>query len=198
LDVSQTAREKGIFLQIPRMITILQEIGFTKALRYVLFSFWQYVFDLMAISPLRVWFLRLFGARIGNNVVIGRIRFMNLYRTGIGGMTIGDYCFLGDGAAFDLAREITLEDHVTVSFDVLVLTHTNVGFTNHPLQKYMPTEAKPVLLKNGCFIGARSLILSGLTVGERAAVAAGAVVTQDVAPGTLVGGVPAKLLRNVK
>ena len=175
-----------------------KEVGIGKITRYFLFSLWQYVFAIMFISPLRVWFLRLFGAKIGENVVIERIRLINLYRTGIGGITIGKNCFLGDGVTLDLAKRITLEDDVTLSFDVMVLTHTNVGYRHHPVQKFIPSVAEPVRLKKGCFVGVRTVILPGITIGEGAAVAAGAVVTKDVHHGTLVGGVPAKVIRRFK
>lgn len=173
----------------------LKEVGIGKALRYVFFSLWQYLFAMMFVSPLRVGTLRLFGARIGKNTVIERIRLINLYRTGIKGLTIGDNCFLGDGVALDLAERITLEDNVTLSFDAMILTHTNVGYKDHPVQAHIPSVAEPTIFKKGCFIGVRAVILPGLTVGKGAAVAAGAIVTKDVPAKTLVGGVPAKMIR---
>lgn len=176
-------------------MTVLKEIGIGKVLRYVLFSLWQYLFGVMFISPLRVWLLRVFGAQIGRNTVIERIRLDNLYRTGIAGITIGNNCYLGDGVALDTADRITLGDDVTLSFDVMVLTHTNVGYKDHPLQAHIPSVAKPVMFKKGCFIGVRAVILPGITIGEGAAVAAGAVVTKNVPAKTLVGGVPAKRIR---
>lgn len=180
------------------MNTALQEIGIGKALRYVLFSLWQYLFGVMFISPLRVCLLRLFGAKIGRNTVIERIKLNNLYRTGIAGITIGNNCFLGDEVTLDTADRITLENDVTISFDVMILTHTNVGYKDHPVQEYIPSVAKPVMFKKGCFVGVRAVVLPGLTVGEGAAVGAGAVVTKDVPAKTLVGGVPAKVIRRFK
>ncbi len=176
----------------------LKEVGIGKAIRYVFFSIWQYLFSMMFVSPLRVGFLRLFGAKIGSNTVIERIRFINLYRTGIGGITIGKNCFLGDGVVLDTAERILFEDDVTLSFDVMVLTHTNVGYKDHPVQAHIPSVAEPTMFKKGCFVGVRSVILPGVTVGEGAAVAAGAIVTKDVSAKTLVGGVPAKMIRKFK
>lgn len=174
------------------------EIGLTKVLRYVFFSLWQYLFALMGISPIRIACLRFFGAKIGRNVIIERIRLINLYRTGIEGISIGDNCYLGDGVTLDLAERITLADNVTLSFDVMVLTHTNVGYKNHPVQQHIPSVAKPVTFENGCFVGARAVILPGMTVGYGSAVAAGAVATTDVSSKTLVGGVPAKRIKTLK
>ncbi|MEK7543850.1 MAG: DapH/DapD/GlmU-related protein [Patescibacteria group bacterium] len=176
----------------------VKEIGIRKVMRYVLFSLWQYLFAMMFVSPLRVWMLRVFGARIGKNTVIERISLLNLYRTGISGISIGDNCFLGDGVTLDTAECIILENDATLSFDVMVLTHTNVGYKNHPVQKYIPSVAHSTVFKKGCFVGARATILAGLTIGEGAAVAAGAVVTKDVASKTLVGGVPAKFIRKFR
>ncbi len=176
----------------------LKEVGIDKVMRYVFFSLWQYLFAMMFVSPLRVWLLRLFGAKVGKNTVIERIRLINLYRMGISGITIGDNCFLGDGVTLDTADRIILENDVTLSFDVIVLTHTNVGYKDHPVQAHIPSVAEPTMFKKGCFIGVRATILPGITIGEGAAVAAGAVVTKDVPAKTLVGGVPAKVIRKFK
>ena len=176
----------------------IQAIGYRKVAKYTFFSFSQLLFPLMFISPLRVLFLRIFGAKVGKNTVIERIRLFNLYRKGFSGLVIGDSCFLGDGVTLDLANKIKLENNVTLSLDTLVLTHTNVGYSDHPLQKFIPSISKPVIFKNGCFVGVRSTILPGVVLGESSAVAASALVNTDVPAFTLVGGIPAKLLKKMK
>lgn len=60
-----------------------------------------------------------------------------------------------------------------------------------------PGTSSDVVVHDGCWIGARSVILSGVTVGEGSIVAAGAVVVSDVAAGSLVAGVPARLVKNL-
>jgi len=71
----------------------------------------------------------------------------------------------------------------------------NVGFEDHPLQRHFPAYSKRVVLKRGCFVGTNVTILPGVTVGECAFVAAGAVVREDVPAYHVVGGVPAQTIR---
>jgi maltose O-acetyltransferase len=152
-------------------------------------------YRVMIFPQLRAAFLRLFGAKIGRNTIIHRLDFFNLYRTGFVGVSMGDDCFIGDGSLLDLAEAIVFSDKVTLAERVTILTHTNVGFADHPLQQRFPPIAKPVSVGYGSFIGACTTILPGVRVGECAFVAAGSVVTKDVPAHSLVGGVPARVLR---
>ncbi len=153
----------------------------------------------LALFPqLRAPWLRLLGATIGPRTILHDVRFFNLYRRGLGGLEIGRECFLGDECLLDLAEGIRLEDQVTLAERVLVLTHTNVGYRDHPLQKHFPSTALPVVIGSGAFVGAGVTLLPGVRIGSRAFVAAGSVVTLDVPPSTLVGGVPARPLRSLE
>jgi acetyltransferase-like isoleucine patch superfamily enzyme len=125
------------------------------------------------------------------------VRFFNLYRRGLSGLEVADECFLGDECLLDLAEGIRLEKQVTLAERVLVLTHTNVGYADHPLQVHFPAMAAPVVVEAGAFLGANVTVLPGVRVGGRSFVAAGSVVTEDVPPATLVGGVPARVLRSI-
>jgi acetyltransferase-like isoleucine patch superfamily enzyme len=145
--------------------------------------------------PLRAAWLRLLGARIGSGVILHDVRFFNLYRRGLRGLSLGDRCFLGDECLLDLAEEIVFGDQVTLAERVLILTHTNVGYRDHPLQKHFPPSAAPVRIGSGSFVGANATLLPGITLGPGSFVAAGAVVTDDVLPGMLVAGVPARPVR---
>ena len=86
---------------------------------------------------------------------------------------------------------------MTVAERVTVLTHTNVGYKDHPLQHHFPTLTRPVTFRQGCFVGACATVLPGVEIGAKAFVAAGAVVTRDVPPNTVVGGVPAQVIREL-
>ena len=86
---------------------------------------------------------------------------------------------------------------MTLAERVLVLTHTNVGYHDHPLQAQFPAQAAPVVIEQGSFVGASATLLPGIRIGARSFVAAGSVVTADVPPGTLVAGVPARAVRQL-
>ncbi len=90
---------------------------------------------------------------------------------------------------------VYLWDGVVVEDDVLL--GPNATFTNdlYPRSKVYSDKFLSTLLKKGCSIGANATILPGLTIGEKAMVAAGAVVTKDVPPYALVEGSPARIVR---
>jgi acetyltransferase-like isoleucine patch superfamily enzyme len=60
-----------------------------------------------------------------------------------------------------------------------------------------PVHSSPITVEDGCWIGAGSILLPGVTIGRGSIVAAGSVVTKDVAPDTLVGGIPARPIREL-
>ena len=171
------------------------EVGFGRAARFGWTTLAMVPYRLALFPPLRSWWLRLLGARIGPGAIVHDVRFFNLYRRGVAGLSLGRECFLGDECLLDLAEAIVLEDQVTFAERVLVLTHTNVGYRDHPLQRHFPPLAAPVVVEAGCFVGAGAILLPGIRVGRGSFVAAGSVVTEDVPPGTLVAGVPARVVR---
>lgn len=108
--------------------------------------------------------------------------------------TIGKQVFINHGCSFLDLGGITIEDQVLIGPQVKLVTE------NHPLD---PATRKglitrPILIKQNAWIGAGATILPGVTVGENAVVAAGAVVSKDVAANTVVGGIPAKFLKNIE
>jgi acetyltransferase-like isoleucine patch superfamily enzyme len=175
----------------------LGEIGWGRAARFGFFTLAMVPYRLALVPQLRAPWLRLLGARIGRRTILHDVRFFNLYRRGLAGLDVGDECFLGDECLLDLAEGITLGRQATLAERVLVLTHTNVGYRDHPLQAHFPSVAAPVAVEGGAFLGANVTVLPGVRVGERSFVAAGSVVTADVPPRTLVAGVPARPVRTI-
>jgi maltose O-acetyltransferase len=176
---------------------VVDEIGWRKIARFGFFTLALVPYRMALFPPLRAFWLRLLGARIGRRVVLHDVRFFNAYRLGFPGLTIGDDAFVGDECLLDLAESITLGDQATLAERVVVLTHLNVGYADHPLQAAFPAMAAPVRFESGCFVGANVTVLAGVTIGARAFVAAGSVVTTSVPPDTLVAGVPARPIRSL-
>lgn len=180
----------------------VEEIGYKKTAKFILFIFFEifyinFINHLFRLSHLRKLTLKLVGAEFGKDTILMDARFFNWHHSGPGGLKVGKDCYIGDEVLIDLYNKVTLEDQVTVSARTIILTHLNVGYKNHPLQKYFPKISKPVIFKKGCVIGAGSIILSGITIGEKSFVAAGSLVTKNVSSNTLVGGVPAKKIRGI-
>ncbi|MBU1627234.1 acyltransferase [bacterium] len=176
----------------------IEEIGISKGFK---FAFWTIISCILSISlfpPIRIALLRLFGAKIGKNTIIHDVKFFNLYRRGFSGLKVGDSCFIGEQCLFDLADEITIGDYVTIAERITVITHVNVGYKDHPLQKYFSPSSSPVTIQDGSFIGAGATILSGVEIGKESFIAAGSVVNKSIPKRTLAGGVPAKLIRNIE
>jgi len=173
------------------------EIGPARAWRFLFFALVMIPYRHALFPQVRALLLRLLGARIGRGTILHDVRFFNMDRRGPAGLDVGEDCFLGDECLLDLAEGIRLERQVTLAERVIVLTHMNVGYRDHPLQEHFPPVAKPVLIRTGSFIGAGAILLPGVCVGGNAFVAAGSVVTTDVPQGTLVAGVPARVVRTL-
>jgi acetyltransferase-like isoleucine patch superfamily enzyme len=113
------------------------------------------------------------------------------------GIRIGKDVFLGSLVILDDAypEYITIEDHVQVSAGAKIVTHDS-SFHN-VFEGRVPTQIRPVVIKRHAYIGSGALILPGVTVGEKAIVGAGAVVTKDVPARAIVVGVPAVVVGTI-
>ncbi len=106
---------------------------------------------------------------------------------------IGRNVFVNHACTFMDRGGITLEDEVLIGPKVNLIT------TNHPLDpaERRATVSYPIVIRKKAWIGAGATILAGVTIGENAVVAAGAVVTKDVPANAIVGGVPAKVIKKL-
>lgn len=175
----------------------LKAIGLKKSIRFVVFQIVQIVLRISIIPQMRTVLLRVFGAHIGSDTVIMDVSFSNMHHYGLRKLTIGNRCFLGDEVMLDVRGGITLEDDVTISNRCHIVTHINVGYDTHPLQRYFPVKESPVLIKQGAYIGSNAVILPGVTIGKESVVGAGAVVTKNVDAHTVVAGVPARVIKKI-
>ena len=102
--------------------------------------------------------------------------------------------FINFGCTFLDQGGITIGDGVFIAPDVKILTE---GHPEEPSRRHT-LMTKPIKIGDRVWIGAGATILPGVTIGENAIVAAGAVVSRDVEPDTIVGGVPARVLRKIR
>lgn len=107
---------------------------------------------------------------------------------------IGKNVFINHACSFLDLGGITIED------DVLIGPKVNLITENHPLD---PADrgaliCNPIVIKRNAWIGAAATILPGVTIGENAVIAAGAVVSKDVPDNTIVAGVPAKVIKTIE
>ncbi|MBP7114656.1 MAG: acyltransferase [Candidatus Peribacteraceae bacterium] len=175
------------------MTQALREIGIGKALKYCCGQVQIALLKSeLLLSPFRVALLKIFGMTIGRDSVIHACTFFNVYRGGFSKMRIGHHCFIGNECLLDLADTITLGNYVTIAERVSILTHTSVGFKDHPLHAKIPATMAGVTLGSGAFIGLGATIMPGVTIGENAIVGACSLVRDNVAAGTTVVGVPAR------
>ena len=108
-------------------------------------------------------------------------------------ITFGKNVFINAGCHFQDQGGITIGDGVLIGHNVVLATAT------HDLapSRSRKLHYKPIVIGDNVWIGSNSVILQGVTIGEWSVIAAGAVVTKDVEPYTIVGGIPAKFIRKV-
>jgi maltose O-acetyltransferase len=141
-------------------------------------------------NRLRPKLLKLIGYRVGRGTSIATPGYMH------GGTAeIGADCFVNMGCYFDLSGKVTIGDNVHIGHGVTIVTteHAMGG----PDERCGPPTGLPVDIGSGAWIGANATVLAGVSIGKGAVVASGAIVTKSVPDNVLVGGVPAKVLRNL-
>ena len=109
-------------------------------------------------------------------------------------ITVGRAVFIGSQCAFTGHAAIDIADEVMIAHKVNLVT---AGHPVEPDKRREYITAEPITIHTNVWIGAAAIVLPGVHIGADAVVAAGAVVTHDVPPATLVAGVPATVIRNL-
>lgn len=157
-------------------------------------SFLWLVVGYIPFHSVRKFFYRLFGMKIGPKSTVHMMARIYDPRH----ISIGSGTLIGERVTLDGRKQLPnsqggleIGNHVDIASEVMIWTSQHD--INDPNMK--PIEKK-VVIKDYVFIGPRSIILPGVTVGKGAVIAAGAVVTRDVSPKTVVGGIPAHKISN--
>jgi len=137
-------------------------------------------------------FLNLYGCEIGDETKVGA--FVEIQKNAVVGKRckISSHTFICEG--------VTIEDNVFIGHGVMFIndSYPRATVTGGSLQTEADWKVERTIIKKGASVGSGATILANLCVGENAIVGAGAVVTRDVPPNTIVVGNPAKVLRFIE
>jgi putative colanic acid biosynthesis acetyltransferase WcaF len=149
---------------------------------------WFVVSALFFEHPLAIWnglklfLLRGFGAQLGVGVVIKpQVKIKYPWK-----LSVGNHCWIGEKVWIDNLDQVTLEDHVCISQSALL----QCGNHNYKTSTFDLMIA-PITLKEGSWIGAKSCVAPGVTVGSHAILTMGSVATKDLEPYSIYTGNPA-------
>jgi len=136
-------------------------------------------------------FVNLYGCEIGDNTKIGT--FVEIQKNAIVGKNckISSHTFICEG--------VHIEDDVFIGHNVTFINdlYPRATSSDGKMQTDEDWQVVPTFVKKGASIGSSATILAGVTIGEKAIVGAGAVVTKDVPAGAIVAGNPARVLRKI-
>lgn len=160
-----------------------------KKLNYYVRRFYEVIFinEILQLIPfysIRYFFYKLSGMKIGNRVAI----FRKCYIQKLDGIEIDDYSNIGFFCRLDGRGGLKIGRNVNIS------SYTIFETGGHNFDTFEDTFSSITIGEN-VWIGTRSTVLAGVNIGEGAIVAAGSVVTKDVKPYEIVGGVPAKFIK---
>jgi len=205
---------RGIRLPIPRPVVL----GLSTVRRVLVFG-WQFATKLLYREPAFRARCTQVGARLHLEGAVPQI-------FGAGRIVIGDDVVIGAPITWDLATpfaeqaELVIGDRVQVNFrngisaykrveigaDTLIAGNVQIyDNVSHPVDperrlrhdRLQDHEAAPVIIGRNVWIGASSIIMKGVTIGDNSVVAAGSIVTKSVPPNTLVAGNPAVVIRTI-
>lgn len=130
------------------------------------------------------------------------LRPMSCWLSGLENLCIGDGCYIPKGATFFCTEApLSIGNKVTFGPNPTIITgdHRIDVIGKHlidvTVEEKLPENDLPVTIEDGCWIGANVTILKGVTIGRGSVVAAGSVVTKSCEPYSIIGGVPAKLIK---
>jgi putative colanic acid biosynthesis acetyltransferase WcaF len=137
------------------------------------------------LSSVRVFWLRLFGAKIGHGVVIrSRVNITFPWR-----FTVGDHVWLGEEAMILNLSPVTIESSVCVSQRAFLCTGS------HDFRREdFALKVKPIVLRSGCWVAAQTFVGPGVEIGSGAVLSAGSVTFKDIPAHSLAQGNPARVI----
>lgn len=141
-------------------------------------------------SPFRWLFLKLFAKKVGRQLFVAQnVSFRHCYN-----LVMGDFVSINQDTIIHSRGGVTIGNHVLMGQRVIINTGDHeYAETTTPIREQRITY-KPIRIGNDVFLGMGAIIMSGINIADGTVVAAGAVVTKDTEPRTVVGGVPARVI----
>lgn len=137
------------------------------------------------------WLRKLLGMKIHKSSIIKSNVYFGSGKT----LSVGANSTLGDNSTFD--QNIIIKDDVVMGPEVMFITNDHDHSDPEILIRLSGSvECRPIIVENNVWIGARCIILPGVTIGEGAIIAAGSIVTKNINSYSIVGGSPAKIIKN--
>lgn len=141
----------------------------------------------------RYVFLKNSAEHVGDNIFIGKnVYFLNIERLILGdNISIHPFCYIDAFGGLEVGND------VSIAHNSSILTANHQWYDLSLPIKYNPSKPNAVKIANDVWIGCGVRILAGVNIGTRSIIAAGAVVNKNVESNTIVGGVPAKIIKNI-
>lgn len=166
-------------------------------------------------SKIGIWYLRnpvspylskpiftLNGANIGSKTRIKRTVYIDNAITDenstgdFSNLFVGENCYIGDCAYFDLANKVCIKDDVTISGNVSFITHSDCNRSPYVTKKF-PRDSGKIIVEDGSWIGFGATVMYDITIGRDSVVAAGSLLKEDTEPRSIYAGVPAQKIGEV-
>ncbi|MBP9009737.1 MAG: DapH/DapD/GlmU-related protein [Smithellaceae bacterium] len=147
--------------------------------------------DSFSNSYVRPYIARLFGLNCGKKCKIKKHIYIQYHKH----IFIGDNSFIFGQSHIDALAQVTIGNNVRIAPQVLIVTGTHER--GAPEKRAGETFGEPIVIGDGCWIGARVTITSGVTIGEGCIVSAGSVVMRSMPPHSLIAGNPARPIQKL-
>ena len=141
----------------------------------------------------RYFYIKKYSKTCGDNIYVGK----NVTIKNINQLSLGNNISIHAGSYIDAYGEIIIQDNVSIANQSSLISFEHSWNNKKKPIKYNEVVTSAITIKNDVWIGNGSRILSGVTINSRSIIAAGAVVNKDVESNTIVGGVPAKLIKKI-
>lgn len=146
----------------------------------------NYIFAFFPSQSIRLLVYKLYGAKLNNEVAI----YSGSEMRNLKGLEIGRNTSIGHRCILDARKKLKIGDYVVIATEVMIWT------LQHDINDLnFGGIGDQVIIEDYVWIGSRAIVLPGVRIGHHAIVAAGAVVSKDVEPFSVVGGVPARILK---